>query len=311
MEGVEGVNVISPTWFFLSDNEGNLVSLASASYVEAAHARGIEVWGLVENMSYENDTSEVLSNMVSRENLVAQLIAHAQEYQLDGINVDFEELGADAAEGYIQFIRELSIQCRANQIVLSVDNYVPTASSSHYNRKEQGIVADYVVIMGYDEHYGGSTEAGSTASIGFVEEGIVNTLKEVPAEKVINAIPFYTRIFIQTPESVASKEDGGVLVEDRESEFERYLLTSTAVSMARAEQLLREYGVTPDWDDVLGQYYGEYKTGGRKYLVWLEEEKSIGLKMELIREYQLAGVAEWSLGLAKGTVWGVIESYLE
>ncbi len=312
MEGVTGVNVISPTWFYMSDNDGNLVSLADHDYVSRAHDMGLEVWGLVENMTYDISTYEILSRMESREHLVDELIHYALEYQLDGINVDIEALSFDAEEAYIQFIRELSIECRANQLVLSIDNYVPTASSDHYNRKEQGIVADYVVIMGYDEHYAGMSEAGSTASIGFVEAGIENTLKEVPKEKVINAIPFYTRIFKQIPESAATEEQKQnlPLVEDNTSEYGRYLLDSTAVSMAQAERLLANNNVTPVWNEVLGQYYGEYEANGCKFLVWLEDEASIGLKVDLIREYELAGVAEWSLNLAKSTAWKTITEHL-
>lgn len=311
MSGVTGVNVVAPTWFFLSDKEGNLISLASQEYVDAAHEMGIAVWGLVENMTYDASTYEVVTNMASRENLVDQLVQYALDYNLDGINVDFEALSFDAEAGYIQFIRELSIPCRENGIVLSIDNYVPSASSEHYNRKEQGIVADYVIIMGYDEHYAGTSEYGSTASIGFVEDGIVNTLEEVPAEKVINAIPFYTRVYKQTPESQATNESKGVLVEDGASEFGRYLLSSQAVSMSTAKQLLSNHDVTPVWNEALGQYYGEYISEGCKYMVWLEDETSIARKMELVKKYDLAGVAEWSLNLSSSDIWPVISSYLQ
>ena len=311
MQGVSGVNTIAPTWFFMSDNDGNIVSYATHEYVQKAHEMGIEVWGLVQNMDYDISSYQILSRMASRENLVNQLISKALEYDLDGINVDIEELSNDAEDGYIQFIRELSIQCRKHGLVLSIDNYVPTAFTSHYNRKEQGIVADYIVIMGYDEHYAGVAEAGSTASIEFVKNGIIKTLEEVPKEKVINGIPFYTRVFKQIPENVAKEGQEGVLIEDTNSELGRYLLDSEAVPMGKAERLLQENGVNPIWNDALGQYYGEYMKDGIKYLIWLEEEESIGLKMKLIKDYELAGVAEWSLGLAKNTIWEVIRSYLE
>lgn len=313
MRGVTGVNVISPTWFYMSDNDGNLYSLANKDYVNRAHEMGLEVWGLVENMSYDISTYEILSRMESREHLVDELIRYALEYDLDGINVDIEGLSFDADAAFIQFIRELSIECRANQLVLSIDNYVPTASSDHYNRREQGIVADYVVIMGYDEHYAGMSEAGSTASIGFVKDGIEKTLEEVPKEKVINGVPFYTRVFKQIPESAATEEQKQYLplVEDNNSEYGRYLLDSTAVSIAQAEKLLRDNNVTPVWNEALGQYYGEYEANGCKYMVWLENETSIGLKVDLIREYELAGIAEWSLNLAKSTIWETVSEHLE
>ncbi len=312
MQGVTGVNVVSPTWFFMSDNDGNLVSLANKDYVNRAHTMGLKVWGLIENITYDISTYQILSNMKSREHLIEEVMRYAEEYSLDGINVDIESLSFDAEEGYIQFIRELSIACRRAGLVLSIANYVPTASSAHYNRREQGIVADYVIIMGYDEHYSGMSEAGSTASIGFVREGIENTLKEVPKEKVINAVPFYTRVFKQIPESVATEaqKQNLPLVEDGTSEYGRYLLDSIAVSMGQAEKLLSEHNVTPVWNEALGQYYGEYVSDGCKYLVWLEDSTSIGLKVDLIREYELAGIGAWSLGLAKSTVWEVIEQHL-
>lgn len=313
MEGVTGVNVISPTWFRMCDNGGNIESLASKDYVDKAHAMGLEVWALVENITYSKSIStyKILSNMESREHLVDVLIDEALKYDIDGINVDIESLSYDAGDGYLQFLRELSIECRKNGIVLSVDNYVPSASTYHYHRKEQGKIVDYVIIMGYDEHYAGSPESGSVASIGWVEEGIVNTLKSVPAEKVINAMPFYTRIWKQTPESEAKDKASGVLVEDPESKYGRYLLTSEAVSMAYAEQQLKKNGVTAKWQEKTGQYYGEYEKDGCTYQIWLEEEESIAKKMELFKKYELAGVAGWKLSLQKNAVWDVIGSYLK
>ncbi len=313
MEGVTGVNVISPTWFQMCDNGGNIISFASQDYVDKAHAMGLEVWALVENITYSKSIStyKILSNMESRERLVDVLIEEVLKYDIDGINVDIESLSYDAGDAYLQFLRELSIECRKNGIVLSVDNYVPSASTYHYHRKEQGQIADYVIIMGYDEHYAGSSESGSVASLGWVEEGIVNTLKLVPADKVINAMPFYTRIWKQTPESEAKDKSAGVLVEDPDSKYGRYLLTSEAVSMAYAQQQLKKNGVTPEWQETVGQYYGEYEKDGCTYQIWLEEEDSIARKMTLIKEYELAGVAGWKLSLQKNGIWEVIDSYLK
>ncbi|NLZ80689.1 MAG: glycosyl hydrolase family 18 [Clostridiales bacterium] len=311
MANAEGVNTISPTWFSVIDNEGSISSIASHSYVDAAHRMGLEVWALVDNFSMEISSYEILSKMSSRENLISNLINKTLEYNIDGINIDFETLSYDAGEGYIEFIRELSIQCRANGIILSIDNYVPTVGTAHYSRKEQGIVADYIIVMGYDEHYGGSSKSGSTASYEFVKGGIENTLKEVPASKVINALPFYTRVWKETPESVATGNEGGVLVEDINSEFGRYILSSQAVSMAYAQKLLSENGITPIWIDALKQYYGEYEKDGCRYLIWLEEEESIRAKMELVTEYDIAGVAGWKLSLEKAGIFSIINEYLK
>ena len=287
----KGVNVLSPTWFFVRDNNGNIQSLATSDYVSYCHQNGVEVWGLVENITYAGqiDITSILSKTSSRQNLVTQLIAQAIQYDLDGINVDFEALPGAAGDGFIEFIRELSILCRRNNIILSVDNYVPMAYNQNYNRKEQGIVADYVIIMGYDEHYAGSEEAGSVASIGYVRNGIEKTLEEVPARKVINAVPFYTRLW-------KTDSEGKV--------------TSSAIGMDSAEKTLENNGATPEWSEEYGQYYAEFTNSEGFYQVWLEEERSIEEKAKLMKEYQLAGIAAWRLGYERDEIWDTILKYV-
>ena len=285
----KGLTTISPTWFSIADTDGNISSLASQSYVTYAHQQGLEVWGLVDNFKDGVSTYETLSKTSSRQRLVNQLIAAAIQYGLDGINVDFELITQDCARAYIEFIRELSIMCRINGIILSVDNYVPTASSDHYDRAEQGVFADYVVIMGYDEHYAGSEEAGSVASIGYVQQGIEKTLSEVPKEKVINAIPFYTRFW-------KTDVDGTV--------------TSEALGMNDADQKVKNNNAEPVWDDTTKQYYVEIEYDGATYQMWMEEETSIEEKMKLIKQYELAGVSSWRLGYERSSIWDVILKYV-
>lgn len=285
----KGLTTISPTWFSIADTDGNISSLASQSYVTYAHQQGLEVWGLVDNFKDGVSTYETLSKTSSRQRLVNQLIAAAIQYGLDGINVDFELITQDCARAYIEFIRELSIMCRINGIILSVDNYVPTASSDHYDRAEQGVFADYVVIMGYDEHYAGSEEAGSVASIGYVQQGIEKTLSEVPKEKVINAIPFYTRFW-------KTDADGTV--------------TSEALGMDEADQKVKNNNAEPVWDDTTKQYYVEIEYDGATYQMWMEEETSIEEKMKLIKQYELAGVSSWRLGYERSSIWDVILKYV-
>ena len=200
----KGLTTIAPTWYHVKDTEGNLESISSAEYVNYAHQSNIEVWATVRDfdggISSNEESLALLSSTSNRENLINQLIAEALQTGIDGINVDFEKISQECGEHYIQFIRELSVRCRQNGLVLSVDNYVPKGYNMQYNRKEQGVMADYVVIMGYDEHFGGSPEAGSVSSYNFVKEGIEETLKEVPAEKVISGVPFFTRLWQETPE---------------------------------------------------------------------------------------------------------------
>ncbi|MCH5255031.1 MAG: SH3 domain-containing protein [Lachnospiraceae bacterium] len=290
LASTKGVNVISPTWFVLSDDDGNFTSFASKEYVEKAHEMDLEVWGLISNISdtITVDMYEVLSKTSKRTYLIDRLIETASEYELDGINIDFEDIGVDTGEAFIEFIRELSIPCRAQGIVLSVDNYVPMGYNNYYHRKEQGVVADYVIIMGYDEHHGNSEEAGSVASIDFVENGIVNTIAEVPAEKVINAIPFYTRIW----------------------ETSGSTLSSQVVGMGMAREYVSNHSIEVNWDEVTCQNYGEYQSGNSRIQVWLEDDESIRVKLNVMDEYKIAGVAEWRLGLEEPSVWTVIEEYV-
>lgn len=303
----KGLTTISPTWFFLCDDEGDIESLASSTYVNYCHQNDIEVWGLVEDITYKDTIKDynILSRTSSRQRLVNNLIAKAIEYDLDGINVDFEYINAESAKGYLEFLRELSIMCRLNGIILSVDNYVPMASS-YYGRQEQGIVADYVVMMGYDEHYAGSEEAGSVASIGWVRAGLEATLAEVPSEKVILAVPFYTRLWQlrELSESEIAQQGTG---SDTSLQYE---VTSKAYGMDALQKILDANGVTPTWDEESGQYYAEYEADGYTYKVWMEEEESIAVKAALLSEYNLAGISAWKLGYERSTIWDIILKYV-
>ncbi len=305
LQSVSGLTTISPTWFSLSDNNGTVASIASQSYVDTAHAAGYEVWGLVDNMTYpEVSTYDILSYSDKRAYVIEQLINYAKQYDLEGINVDFESLSAEAGEPFIQFVRELSIQCRKEEIVLSVDNYVPEAYTDHYNRKEQGIFADYVIIMGYDEHYKGSSESGSVASLNYVTNGIERTLEEVPAERVINAVPLYTRIWIEKP-----KTEAEIAAEDTNTEYIPYQLEVQTVRMADAITAVKNAGVTAEWDEVTAQNYAEWTKEGATYKVWLEDGQSLGAKLQVMVNHNLAGAAAWQLGYADSSVWEVLNQY--
>ena len=289
IQDVKGVNVISPTWFSISSNDGDISSLASSDYVDTAHQNDMEVWGLMDNFSTDIDTDTVLGTTTSRENLEGQLITEALNYQLDGINIDIESLPEETSESYVQFMRELSVKCRNNNLVLSVDVPSPYSFNEHYSQKELGEVVDYVIIMGYDEHYAGSEEAGSVASHDFVERGITRTLEEVPKEKVINAVPFYTRFWKTDPDGTVSSE---------------------ALGMNAADEKVANNNAEKVWDDTTKQYYVEIDYNGSLYQMWMEEETSIEDKMQLIKQYDLAGVASWRLGYERASIWDVILKYV-
>ena len=284
-----GVNVISPTWYSIIDNEGNISSLASSDYVAQAHEKGLQVWGLVDNFNENISTTEILSRTSSRQNLVRQLVDAALSAGLDGINIDFEYLEEAVGIHFLQFLRELSVETHKNNLVLSVDNPVPEDFTSHYDRAEQGRVVDYVIIMGYDEHYVGSEEAGSVASLPWVEQGIKDTLTEVPAERVINAVPFYSRLW---------KTLAGTL-------------SSEAIGMGQAQEVVQKYKVETYWDKNTSQNYGAFESEGAEFQIWIEDAQAIAEKVKLSSKYNLAGVAAWKLGFESSDVWQAISDNLK
>lgn len=290
----KGVNVVSPTWFRLSSNTGDFTSIANASYVQKAHEMGVDVWALITDVDstdlygVEIDFAQLLSSSANRKHLIDGLMTQVDNYGIDGINIDFEKVKNDAGTHFIQFLRELSIETGKRGVVLSVDNYVPTEYTAHYNRKEQGIVADYLIIMGYDEHYVGGGVAGSNASFNFVEGGIAKTKEVVPAEKIINAIPFYTRVW-------ESGADG---------------LKASTLTMASQQQWINNSGVAPVWKEEECQNYVEYQSGDTLYQCWIEDVESIRIKLQAMQSHGIAGVASWKLGLEDKAVWDVIAEYM-
>ena len=285
---ISGVNVISPTWFYIQDTAGNIGNIASADYVSLAHEKGLKVWGLIDNFTADVSTTETLSQLASRQNIIQQLVQTALSVGLDGINVDFESLSEDAGPHFLEFLRELSIECHKNNLVVSVDNPVPEDFTSHYDRKEQGLVVDYVIIMGYDEHYVGS-DAGSVASLPWVEQGVQDTIAEVAPERTILAIPFYTRLW---------KTTGGAV-------------TSEAIGMDEAQNVLSTNGVEVVWDGSVGQNYATFEQDNSTYQIWLEDAQSIAEKVKLIQKYNLAGVAQWKLGFENSSIWQTISDNLQ
>ena len=284
LKNTSGINVISPTWFSLSDNEGNFDSLASHDYVAYAHDRGMKVWALVDNFSSSVSSLTILSNTRTRKTLIENLIAASLEYQVDGINIDFEMLPMEASEPFAQFIRELSVECRHNNLVLSIDNPAAASFNLYYRRDVQARYADYVINMGYDEHYSGG-EAGSVASLPFVEDSMDLTLMQVPSEQFINGIPFYTRVW-----QIRGDET-----------------TSIAQGLGVAKDWVRENQVELSWNDELGQYYGEIRRDEMLSSIWMEENTSLALKIEAAKKRNLAGIACWKLGLEDAQAWEVVK----
>lgn len=295
VSGTKGMNVIAPTWFSLTDENGSIRNFGTANYVTTAHNMGLQVWGVVDNFNYANETGtaistlNMLSSTTSRQNFVWNVTDAAVSLGLDGINVDFEQLSSDCGPHYVEFIRELSIQCRNRGLVLSIANYVPFNFNDYYRLDIQGQVADYVIIMGYDEHWHGSKDPGSVASISYVSGGLDRTLQEVPANKVVNALPFYTILW---------KTEGTDVTD------EYITMNNEADFMSRA-------GVTAEWDEETCQNYAEWTSGNATYQIWLEDAESIAVKLNMMATKNIGGVAVWRLGYGTQAAWELINAYLQ
>ena len=287
-----GLNVVSPTWFALSDNKGNFTSLAKEEYVTAAHAKGLKVWGLINDFKKGLSLKKLLGRTSSRTTLINNLVTTAMRYKLDGINIDFEKITKDTAPAYLEFLRELVLQCHANGIVVSVDDYLPTEGTAYYNWAEQGKIADYVIFMAYDEHYAGSEKCGSVSSLPFVNNGVDLGWKYVPEERTVVALPFYTRRW-KTKKN--DKVEG----------------TPEVYGMNSAEVMLQNNGAAKTWDEATGQYYSEFKWQGFVYKIWLEEETSLDKKLEAVYSKGVAGVAFWKLGFERPVTWTTISKYVK
>lgn len=295
VSGTKGMNVIAPTWFSLTDENGSIRNFGTANYVTTAHNMGLQVWGVVDNFNYANETGtaistlNMLSSTTSRQNFVRNVTDAAVSLGLDGINVDFEQLSSDCGPHYVEFIRELSIQCRNRGLVLSIANYVPFNFNDYYRLDIQGQVADYVIIMGYDEHWHGSKDPGSVASISYVSGGLDRTLQEVPANKVVNALPFYTILW---------KTEGTDV-------------TDEYITMNNEADFMNRAGVTAEWDEETCQNYAEWTSGNATYQIWLEDAESIAVKLNMMATKNIGGVAVWRLGYGTQAAWELINAYLQ
>lgn len=293
---ITGVNVVSPSFFYMTkysttniyENVGN----EGIAYVNWAHGNGYQVWPMFTN-SNMSETSKMLSDYKSRENVINQIIKYIKQYNLDGINIDFEGMYETDKDNFSRFLIE--IRPRLNEIgaVLSVDVTAPDGApewSLCYDRYTIGKVADYVMFMAYDQYGVSATKAGTTAGHNWVEANVKKFLgqEEVKAEKIILGIPFYTRVW---------KEINGNVI-------------SSVVNIGNVNNLIPS-NATQTWDEDLQQYYVEYKKGGATYKIWVEDEKSIEAKLDLVSKYNLGGAAYWEYDRATNSIWNLIESKIK
>lgn len=286
----KSVNVVGPTWFSVLNESGSVDSRAQQDYVDYVHEQGMQVWAVLDNFNGPDGVQESFMALdASRAAVIEKVVGTAKEMGIEGINADIEGVSEVSGENYIEFIRELSIACRNEGLIFSVDNYVPYNFNDYYRLDEQGVFADYVVIMGYDEHYAGSTEPGSVASLDYVTYGIEEALKEVPVEKLVNAIPFYSRIWKTTSEGMGSE----------------------AYGMSEIQQFISNHNMEVDWNGMVGQNYAESADDEATYQIWVEDADSIEKKLEVMEAHSVAGVAEWCLGMETADVWDVIAAYMD
>lgn len=286
-----GVNVISPTWFSVTDETGTISSLASADYVKLAHDAGREVWGLIDNFNEAFDETTDLAYASVRSRIIEQLLAEAASCGMDGINVDFENLKEAGIPHYLQFLRELTSAAHAQNLVVSVDTPVPQAYTMYYQRGEQARFVDYMIVMAYDEHFAGSEEAGSVSSLSFVQQAVEEMTRVMPADQVICGIPFYTRVWTE--------------------KFGQSAITSEVLGMDGTKNYAKENQMTETWDASLGQNVATVETSDARYTIWMEDEQSMEEKLKVIQSADLAGVAEWKLGFECADVWSLISKYIE
>lgn len=281
------INVVSPTWYTLSSADGDIEMLTDLTVVNLAHSKGYQVWVMFSDGDYEY-VSAVLSSTSKRQQVIEAVIADVKANSIDGINIDFERITSDIGDDFIEFIRELSIRCRQEEIYLSVDNYTPYSSIGCYHVSEQSVLCDYVIVMAYDD-YVGTGQQGPNCSLSFLEESVSISLEQIASEKLIIALPFYSRFWIEDA-------DGN--------------LTSETYNMGTAKQKISEAGAELVWDEELGMYTAVYTdSDGNTVYAYLENAESINAKLSLLSEYSLAGTAFWRLNQELSSVWDVVENY--
>ncbi len=289
------LNVISPTWFTFDTEKlnGDIIDIVDKNYIEKARQNNCQIWpSLTDNLDYKL-TDAIFSDTIKRSHVINQLLDYVAEYNFEGINIDIEAISKDTAKYFLQFLRELAPLIRKQNAILSVNIFVPQAWSMYHDRQMIGQTADYICLMAYDEHTNGSNKSGPVASYEFVLNGIKDTLKEVPKEKILLGIPFYVRIWRETDSSLSlenySMDDGFRFFDKRNVKFE--------------------------WLDFEKCYYGEFSKSENHetvtYKTWLEDEKSIEEKLKLAKKFDLAGICAWRKNLETNNIWNLIDEYIK
>ncbi|MDD7363361.1 MAG: glycosyl hydrolase family 18 protein [Peptoniphilus sp.] len=286
---IEGLDVVIPTWFSIENAAGDIKDRGDIRYVENYAKLGIATWAYLDNSFDPNLTHEFLQNDAARQKAVAMIVNLAKSYGMKGINIDFENMKVDDRDGLTQFVREVSEAAKAENLLVSVcvtPQISKEVEHEIYDRKALADVSDYVILMAYDQHWGSSDKAGSVAEYKWVEGNINLSLKDIPPEKFILSVPFYARLWQETP-------DG---------------LDSTAVGMQTTVDYVKTHNLEPVWDDEAKQYTIQQNINGKSEKIWVEDADSVAWKVSLMRKYNLAGISSWRLGFETPDVWTAISN---
>lgn len=281
-----GVNIVSPTWFELTDNNSLVRSFGSIDYIHWAKAKGYQVWALFSNGFNPDLTHEAFKDFETRQKIIMQLLHYSEQFQLDGINIDIENVRKEDGPLVTQCVREATPYFHRAGLYVSMDiTFIADGNwSAFYERDKLAQIADYLIVMAYDEHWGTSPKAGSVASFPWVEQNLQKLLEFIPNDKLILGVPLYTRLW-------EIKNSGEV--------------SSKAIKMAEAKKWLNDRGITPVYDETSGQNFAEYYDADAEatYQIWLEDELSLKKRAQLAAKYQLKGIASWSRHFADETAW--------
>ncbi|MBO0960610.1 SH3 domain-containing protein [Neobacillus sp. MM2021_6] len=295
-----GVNVVSPTWFSLAAGDGSVKNLASLDYSNWAHGKGYQVWGVFSNSFDPVLTHEAMKDFETRQAIIRQLLHFSQMYQLQGINFDIENVNQEDGPLVTQFMREAAPYLHEAGLIVSMDITFAAGSnnnwSSFYEREKLAKIADFLVVMAYDEHTGAASGAGSVASLPWVERNLDTLLKEVPNEKLILGVPLYARLWKEQTNTDGTTE-----------------VTAQALSMDKVKAWIAEKGIQPTYDEESGQNYAEYASAEENalYKIWIEDELSLKKRADLASNYQLAGVGTWSRVFGDITAWTALNLHAD
>ncbi len=289
----KAIDIISPTWFYIKDSEGNLGNKADKGYLNQIHKLGYKVWGLVTNSFDANLTHTVLNDEKLSKKVAAQLVFYASLYNLDGLNIDFESVKDEDRDALTNFVSMMRYYTQKQGLTLSIDILIPAPWTIEYDKGALSRLVDYIAVMTYDEHWSTCTIAGSVASYGWVEKAVVNSLKDIPSEKLLIGIPLYTRLWTENVVNGATT------------------VSSKSLSMAQVREIVKDKETQVTWLDKEKQYYVQYNEDGKTYKIWIEDPRSIAYKLGLVEKYDLGGSASWRKGFEDEEVWEIFEDIIK